>query len=90
MKLEGQIFIWSVVALSGPVGMGLVTREFKQRWFWAGLMASGIVHAVVLWNLRTKLPAPNAFAPLLVGGIEGIGLAIMSGKIRDLMRQRSK
>jgi len=90
MKLESQIFIWTAAALVGPIGMGWVTREFRQSWFWAALVASCVIHAAVGWTARARLPAPNAFGPLLFGGIEAVGLAFVSGKIRDAMGQESK
>jgi len=90
MKLESQIFLWTAVVLLGPIGIGWVTREFRQRWFWVALAASCIVHTALVWNFRNNLPARNAFASLLLGGIEAVGLAIVSAKIRDLMGHKSK
>ena len=89
MKLQGQIFAWTAVAFGGPVGTGLVTGELRRRWFWVGLATSSVIHLAVVWNLRSKLPAPNAFAPLLFGGVEGVGLAIVSAKIRNALGHKS-
>jgi hypothetical protein len=90
MRLQSQLFIWSAIALLGPLGMGLITRELRQLWFRVALAASGIIHAAVVLVLRTNLPAPNAFGPLFFGGVEAVGLGIVSAKIRSALGTRIK
>jgi len=90
MRLESQVFIWSAIALLGPLGMALITRELWRLWFWVALAASGIIHAAVVLVLRTNLPAPNAFGPLFFGGVEAVGLGIVSAKIRSALGTRIK
>jgi len=76
MRLESQVFIWSAIALLGPLGMALITRELWRLWFWVALAASGIIHAAVVLVLRTNLPAPNAFGPLFSGESKPLGLEL--------------
>jgi len=58
MKLESQIFLWTAVVLLGPIGIGWVTREFRQRWFWVALAASCIVHTA-LEEFQKQSPSPK-------------------------------
>jgi len=90
MKVASQIFIWSVVALSVPVGMGVVSGELRETWFPLGLMSSVGLHILLVWGLRTDLPFPNALVAILIGGIESLGLAVIAGKIRDLTRRKGR
>jgi hypothetical protein len=47
------------VALAGPVGMGVVTREFGERWFWLSLLAGIVIHGMAVWSYRADLPFDN-------------------------------
>jgi hypothetical protein len=83
LKVASQIFIWTAAATTGPIGMALTTQEFRQGWFVLGLLTSGVIHAGILLAFSARLPAPSALAPLLFGGIEAVGLAVILGLIRD-------
>jgi hypothetical protein len=84
--LAGQCFIWSVLALSAPIGVAVVTGgEFLKRWFWVSLLTTATLHGLLLWNLWEKMPFPKTSIAIVFGFMEAVVLGRVCAQIKQWM-----
>jgi hypothetical protein len=84
--LAGQCFIWSVIALAAPVGVAAVTGgEFMRTWFWVSLLATALLHGMLLLRVWEKMPFSKASIAIVFGFIEAVILSFVCAQIREWM-----
>src|ERR1019366_8444004 len=82
--LAGQCFMWSVLALTAPIGVAVVTGgEFLRAWFWVSLLTTALLYGLLLWSVWGKMPFPKASVVIVFGFIEAIILGFVCAQIKQ-------
>ena len=84
--LAGQCFMWSVLAFAAPIGVAVTKGgDFMRASFWVSLLATALMHGLLLWIVWERMPFPKASVVIVFGFFEAVVLAFVCARIKQWM-----